>query len=409
MPRRMRDLRGRLAAAGLALALLAGCAAGQQPASTAAPSPAAPNAQTRESADAGQPLAFAGSGGMGNDNGFYFRRSNADWTGLLCYADYATRQVVPLCARPNCPHRDESCTAWLDDAGSQPCVLLAGQRLVLVTLGGMTDAPAAVAVAEPDGRDRHTIHAFAPQESVQPDFAVGGGALYLVRRTASAGGNPQSALVRVDLESGAAAELYVAKPGDSLFLVGCTGGRLLLKQFAPDPQWAGTAGGVQHQQHILSALDPATGRMETVCQWQQGQATALCAGDATLLATADHTLTTLDGTVLARHRALGSSCACLWVQPDGTLWLSSDQVREAASGLPAVFCVRPDGTAAQVPVEQAYGTGSTLRVLGGAGGRLFVELSDAPNDTLRYALAAPEQLLAGLTDADWFAAAGLGG
>ena len=28
MPRRMRDLRGRLAAAGLALALLAGCAAG---------------------------------------------------------------------------------------------------------------------------------------------------------------------------------------------------------------------------------------------------------------------------------------------------------------------------------------------------------------------------------------------
>ena len=34
MPKRMRDLRGRLAAAGLALALLAGCAAGQQPAVT---------------------------------------------------------------------------------------------------------------------------------------------------------------------------------------------------------------------------------------------------------------------------------------------------------------------------------------------------------------------------------------
>ena len=54
MPKRMRDLRGRLAAAGLALALLAGCAAGPQPASTAAPSPAAPNAQTPEAAAFGE-------------------------------------------------------------------------------------------------------------------------------------------------------------------------------------------------------------------------------------------------------------------------------------------------------------------------------------------------------------------
>ena len=99
MPRRMRDLRGRLAAAGLALALLAGCAAGQQPASTASPSPAAPNAQTPEAAAAAafgeMEQATPGLRAMGED-GMYLLEQYFSGAMNLLYADLHVGSMQPI-------------------------------------------------------------------------------------------------------------------------------------------------------------------------------------------------------------------------------------------------------------------------------------------------------------------------
>lgn len=140
MPKRMRNLRGRLAAAGLALALLAGCAAGPQPASTAAPSPAAPNAQTPEAAAFGEmEQATPGLRAMGED-GMYLLEQYFSGAMNLLYADFTTQQEVFVCAEPNCPHNTASCTSWLPFAGDYtfPALAALKDQLYLV-LGASTE------------------------------------------------------------------------------------------------------------------------------------------------------------------------------------------------------------------------------------------------------------------------------
>ena len=133
MPRRMRDLRGRLAAAGLALALLSGCAAGQQPASTAAPSPAAPNARPAIAR-----CTPATAQGCYHSDIYYGAGAS------ICYLDYETMQDVVLCASPSCAHDSDACPAFYPFDGRTLLggVQVAGDTLLaLQTVPGDTTVP----------------------------------------------------------------------------------------------------------------------------------------------------------------------------------------------------------------------------------------------------------------------------
>ena len=196
MPRRMRDLRGRLAAAGLALALLSGCAAGQQPASTAAPSPAAPNAQTPEAATAEtavQPFALDGTltgagvhSGYGNQDGFYTVRYAADGTANVMFVDYAAGVETCLCASPNCTHDSEACTSWCGCPANIPDVFPAGDRLVWVYLGNPEyvdeygdAARCRIEVSGLDGAGRENVQLLAPRwQLLYGNICVGQDAIF---------------------------------------------------------------------------------------------------------------------------------------------------------------------------------------------------------------------------------------
>ena len=72
-----------------------------------------------------------------NSDGYYYQ-DQAGVSPLLHYVDFATAQDLPLCANPNCTHKDDTCTAWAD----QGYMLgVAGERLILLCSGGTMDAP----------------------------------------------------------------------------------------------------------------------------------------------------------------------------------------------------------------------------------------------------------------------------
>lgn len=97
-----------------ALTLLLGLAAcGGPPAPQSDRLPEAPSqGQAQAPAQAASPIRFLGKRDdvAAGARGVYFLGAGAP--NVVYYYDEASGQVVPLCARPECPHTDDSCTAW---------------------------------------------------------------------------------------------------------------------------------------------------------------------------------------------------------------------------------------------------------------------------------------------------------
>ena len=97
-----------------ALTLLLGLAAcGGGPAPQSDRLPEAPfQGQVQAPAQAASPIRFLGKRDdiAAGARGVYFLGAGAP--NVVYYYDEASGQAVPLCARPECPHTDDSCTAW---------------------------------------------------------------------------------------------------------------------------------------------------------------------------------------------------------------------------------------------------------------------------------------------------------
>ncbi|HJB21802.1 MAG TPA: hypothetical protein H9773_08875 [Candidatus Fournierella merdavium] len=97
-----------------ALTLLLGLAAcGGGPAPQSDRLPEAPSqGQAQAPAQAASPIRFLGKRDdiAAGARGVYFLGAGAP--NVVYYYDEASGQAVPLCARPECPHTDDSCTAW---------------------------------------------------------------------------------------------------------------------------------------------------------------------------------------------------------------------------------------------------------------------------------------------------------
>lgn len=147
----------------LIAAALCGCAAapatGQGAASPAAPAQAAP-----ADASALGPLYPLSSG---NGQGQYAVATMVDpqsheLYNLAVYVDYAAGRDVPLCAQPNCAHRDESCPAYLPEGTTRQYMILQDGRLLLQEVSsrvqgdGLT-CESTIALCNADGSDPRTL------------------------------------------------------------------------------------------------------------------------------------------------------------------------------------------------------------------------------------------------------------
>ena len=265
-----------LAALLLAASLLAGCAAGEPPASDAAsagipaadsavstPAPgvasapaddiAPPASAAGETARAAWPVPetgidfapienFATAGvvravrddlrGAATADGFYAVAPQADGSALLTFVDFAAKQHIVLCNQPNCAHNSDACPAWYArDNALRPYAV--GGKLAVLQGGSYAggDAVPQVDCMNADGSGRQTAFVFPAScwVSTLPHYhmAFDDENLYFVV-VDSASGERQAILCAAHIPSGQVFALC-GLPEDETHLVGGTDGVLVLE------------------------------------------------------------------------------------------------------------------------------------------------------------------------------------
>ena len=150
---------------------------------------------------------------------------------LLSYIDYATESRMALCTRPECRHRDDTCTAWFAPRGGALFMDAAQSRLFCVTFASADQEVGDVLwELSLDGATRTKLYQFAASESFVDAVAADPEHLYFTAR--GPGEDPTSArkkLYALDLKSRAARLL--TEYGDADWLFGAFDGTLVLLSF----------------------------------------------------------------------------------------------------------------------------------------------------------------------------------
>ena len=119
----------------LCAALLAACAVAPASGTSATPSQSTQPPAAQEEAAGGSLRFSKGESIHGDEKGTYFPLLTAWDKATVCYADYDTRQVVALCADPNCAHDSEACTAFVECPSNKPEVVPVGGQLLFLYRG----------------------------------------------------------------------------------------------------------------------------------------------------------------------------------------------------------------------------------------------------------------------------------
>lgn len=195
----------------LAAALLAGCAP------SAAPDASGMSGQ----ASAEQAAAAAGqtpeAGALhllsrGDENGCYLVGSHLDsGRRLLCYADYASMTVKPLCTEPGCTHDSEDCTACLPNLASLYGVWIVNDDTIAFTASSPEGPWPAVYLADRSGAHRRVLLPGNSEEylSIGDTLMMSDGeALYVCVTREPDEGALTGALCRLPLDGGEAELLF---------------------------------------------------------------------------------------------------------------------------------------------------------------------------------------------------------
>lgn len=131
--------------------------------------------------------------GDSNEEGYYFIKTEEKST-HLAYYDYATKQEIYLCNKPECQHNDSTCTAYLDDASAMSQLFVYKNHLYLVdnigltmnTLGESQALGSRIVQLDLNGQNRKDIYKLDDDYSFEGgDYIIGDDCLYIpvVRET----------------------------------------------------------------------------------------------------------------------------------------------------------------------------------------------------------------------------------
>lgn len=153
--------------------------------------------------------------GDGCATGYYYLTQRPDASFNIKYIDYASYTEVYLCDRPECEHKDESCTSWRPYAGSQGCAIPIGENLYILFYGSQfaqdferygSDALLHIERAMLNGSGAQTIVSLPAAESLNGNIATDGRFLYLtvaiVEKTEDEKTEMYWQILSIDLQSG---------------------------------------------------------------------------------------------------------------------------------------------------------------------------------------------------------------
>lgn len=103
--------------------------------------------------------------GSGNENGFYSLKEveretsgensnkSSQYTNIM-YKDYASKQEIVLCNKPNCKHDDDTCNGYIDGSASNNTIFVYHEKLYLFTNGSNIGASINIMNGDP-GEDAY--------------------------------------------------------------------------------------------------------------------------------------------------------------------------------------------------------------------------------------------------------------
>lgn len=124
--------------------------------------------------------------GDSNEEGCYFIKTEEEST-HLAYYDYATQQEIYLCNKPECQHKDSTCTAYLDGASSMSQLFVYKNHLYIVENIGLTMnalgesqalSPQVIQI-DLDGQNRKDLYKLDDYEFEYGSIIVGDDCLYI--------------------------------------------------------------------------------------------------------------------------------------------------------------------------------------------------------------------------------------
>lgn len=155
--------------------------------------------------------------GDGNEDGFYHLKTRETKDGNtmtnITYYDYATRQEVYLCDKPECHHSDDTCTSYLNIIPYTGVLFTHGDGLYLInneTIENVSDAPSILKM-DLDGKNRKKLASLHDGYRFDDSsFAISGSTLYhgVVKESLINAGSyslttqTDKQLYAIDLESG---------------------------------------------------------------------------------------------------------------------------------------------------------------------------------------------------------------
>lgn len=444
-----------LAALLLAASLLAGCAAGEPPASDAAsagipaadsavsavstPAPdavsapaddiAPPASAAGETARAAWPVPetgidfapienFAPAGvvravrddlrGAATADGFYAVAPRTDGSALLTFVDFAAKQHIVLCSQPNCTHNSDACPAWYArDNALRPYAV--GGKLAVLQGGSYAggDAVPQVDCMNADGSGRQTAFVFPAScwVSTLPHYhmAFDDENLYFVV-VDSASGERQAILCAAHIPSGQVFALC-GLPEDETHLIGGGDGALLL-EYTPGINQSADAAPADTE---VARLDLAGLQLTPLARYPFGSAQTACDGETLYLVPAAggqlQALSLADGSLTgAADIALPEKCARIQQVCgvfDGRVVACAYTENANAPGEPRLFAYDPAaGGRTDLPYSYVDGSASSLPCLplAESGDAILCLAGQDAAGGGRYALVSKAEFWAGSAD-----------
>lgn len=202
------------------------------------------------------PICYLGQGtplGDGNNSGYYYLDQREDASYNIKYIDYASRTEIYLCSRPDCPHDDESCSAWRPYAGSAGCAIPIHENLYIMFYGTQSNADferygelakMRIEKAALNGGDAQEIVSLSAAESLQGGVAADMQNLYMtietVEKTEEDDTHRYRQIYAVDLQDGSISKSEPMEQAD-LHIVGASGRKLVVCYYEPQPKLSDTS------------------------------------------------------------------------------------------------------------------------------------------------------------------------
>lgn len=172
-----------------------------------------------------------------NEQGFYDCESFWPNSCSLLYLDYASKQQVFLCARPNCAHNSEDCNSYIPLSADEvpPVVVTAGDFIILLRTGPSGDQLAGVKILDSDGSNPRDLFQLPANQTMSGQLYFDGEWLYYdVMETVIENDEPitKATLQRSNVQSGLTQEVLTFPQGTWLF--SCAGDCLVVDRFTDE-------------------------------------------------------------------------------------------------------------------------------------------------------------------------------